>query len=209
MFTWVRSYCQYENIWSDFPLRNHIGALLHSQPTPLKSPLHFPCPKTGSYCQRSKLLTRLEPCMRISGPFPSCILLPVSAPRASLAACPDPWILKFGPILFLMPGWSQGHPPFLDLRYKLSSLPSACPPGHCLAWCPVYVKNKKQDREYVCFLWTAEESQWSREIDRYVFIKLNEPRTQLQYKYNSTKLLKCLPKTGTMQRSGIHKLIRH
>lgn len=165
-------------------LRNHLGASPHSQRVTIKSPLHFPFPKIEFYSQRSKLLNWLEPCMRISCPF-TCTHSPPysnSVPRVTLAACPDPWLLEFGPIMFLMPGWTQGHPPFLDLWYKLSRLLSACPPGHCLAWCPAHVKSKRQDLGIYLFplnYWKAAGSQerwiW------YVFIKLNEPRTQLQH----------------------------
>lgn len=134
-------------IWSEVLLRNHFGTSLHRQPVSLKGPLCFPHPKTRSLSQRNKLLTGLEPYRRISRhspvPFPTSS---DSLPRATLAACPDPsLLLKFRPTLFFKPDWTQGHLPFLDFWYKLSRLLSACPPGHCLAWCPVYVKSKRQD----------------------------------------------------------------
>lgn len=122
------------------PIKEHVVISLHCQPISLKSPLHFPYPKTGSYSQRSKPLTGLELCIRINHQFtcptPHPILSSQSVPRAALAACPDPWLVKFGPTLFLMPGWTQGHPPFFDLWDKLSRLLSACPTWPLLGLMP-------------------------------------------------------------------------
>lgn len=101
-----------------------------------------------------------------------------------------------------MPGWTQGHLPFLDLWYKLSRLLSACPPGHCLAWCPVYVKSKRQDIGICLFplnyVWKG--SQRSREMDmvRIYKVKWTKDIATLLMPFNKTLL-----KPGTMQKSGI------
>lgn len=100
-----------------------------------------------------------------------------------------------------MPGWTQGHLPFLDLWYKLSRLLSACPPGHCLAWCPVYVKSKRQDIGIYLFplnyVWKG--SQRSREMDmvRIYKVKWTKDIATLLMQFNKTLL-----KPGTIQKSG-------
>lgn len=116
------------------PVKIHLGTSLHSQPVSLKSSLHFPYPKIGSYSQRSKLLTGLELCMRInhSSPAPHPVLSSDSVPRAALAACPDPWLVKLGPPFFSC--LAKPKAIHLSLTFWINFLDSCLPVHLAVGW---------------------------------------------------------------------------
>lgn len=116
-------------------LRNHLGASPHSQPASAKSTLHFPFPKIELHSQRSKLLTCLEPCMRISRPF-TCTH---SAPLTPTLFLELPWLpsqtvdfLNLGPSCFSC--MAEPKAIHLSLTFGINFLDSCLPVHLAIGW---------------------------------------------------------------------------
>ena len=144
-------------IYNEVLLRNHLGTS-YRWAVSLKSPLRFPCPKTGSSSQGSKLLTGLELCMRIhhnspapTPSFPPTLFLELPwLPAQTLA------LSNLGPPCFSCPAEPKAI--HLSLTFWINFLGSCLPVHLAVAWpnAQYMLKAKGRIKKSICFLWRME-----------------------------------------------------